>query len=629
MCGIAGLSLKRSLTEQNGLKILKQMADSISHRGPDADGFFIDKNSSIFFGHKRLSIIDIENGSQPMSTEDKNLTIIFNGEIYNYLEIKENLIKAGRVFKNKSDTEVLLQAYNHWGKDCLDKLNGMFSFAIWDKKNRELFIARDRLGIKPLYYYYNDNNLIFASEAKAIIASDIVKPVLNRKCLSLYLKYGFVPGDETLFSGIKKLKPGYFMLLKAGKLSTHQWWDTDPSDKISGKKALHALPELLADSVKLRLRSDVPVGTLLSGGVDSSAIVSMLNKAGCDNADTFSVGFDFGKKYNELDDAKYVSDLYGTTHHEMLLDSFNFENTITKATYHMDEPIIDRAVISLYNIAGLASKHVKTALSGEGSDEIFAGYSIYNYMLILSYLDILPLSMRRLTDKILNLAKNTLKLSTLKKAQKYLILSLSSPEKRYKGPHFMDQNISFSFLRRGLTDNKNFDLSEAYAEDIYGNVKNSATLDKYLYFDLKSWLPNNILLKSDKMSMAHSLELRIPFLDHRIVELAAKLPQNAKINLFRNKYILKKVMKNNLPDRIIYKKKKGFPTPAGEMIKSNMSQYYRDKVLSPLAKINTIVEADMLKKAFNEHATGKRDWTYILWMFLILEEWLEVFKVEL
>jgi len=558
MCGICGIYNFNNAQDVERERLLG-MCRIMEHRGPDDEGMHIihrdEENFSVGLGHRRLSIIDLSpSGRQPMSNEDGTLWITYNGEVYNFKEIRHELVSKGHKFKSHTDTEVIVHLYEEEGKECVKKLRGMFAFVIWDNRNRTLFAARDRLGIKPFYYYYSKDNFIFASEIKAILQSGRVLPEVNTEVMNIHLTLGYTPAPYTMFKNIFKLLPGNLLVLSKGRLKIEQYWDIAAvanNEKLPEREYVERFQSILKDCIQKRLISDVPLGVFLSGGVDSSTVVGLMRSLVNEKIKTFCIGYS-EKKSSELEYAKIVAKKFNTDHHEYILEPENFYDFIPKFIWHFDEPISEPAAIPLYFISKLARKHVTVLLSGEGADELLAGYPIYNYMQTIDRYRKLPGVLRRnLTDKFL-----TRLIKSEKKRDKYSEWINLPLEERYLS---VPSELSGS-MRKKLFNKDFLNHSQLEAAEVMGNyfekVKSQDNLSKMLYVDTKTWLADDLLTKADKMSMAVSVELRVPFLDHTLVEFVASVPSRYKLRNGKSKYLLKKSVSGLLPKEIINRKKK-------------------------------------------------------------------------
>lgn len=577
MCGICG---KLSLNEGRPVERsdIKKMMDALYHRGPDDDGMYISRQ--IGLGHRRLSIIDISSGKQPIANEDGTIWVVFNGEIYNYKELRLYLQNKGHILKTESDTEVIVHLYEEYAENLIMKLRGMFSFALWDNNKRNLLLARDRVGIKPLYYCLTDNNLIFASEVKAILTDPYVKREVNFNGIDNFLTYYYPPGDETLFKNIYKLSPGHYLTVKNGKTEIKEYWDlcfpaVRPSQDFKG--SISQLKVLIKETVKDHMISDVPVGLLLSGGVDSSALLSLaVNESGQDIS-TFTVGFEGEGFADERPYARLAAERFGAKHYEMTISSKDFMEFLPKYIWHMEEPVCEPPAIALYYVSKLAGNYVKVLLSGEGGDEAFAGYPNYRNIVWLERLkNILGPSNMTVATILSKLSY----LSAFRKLRKYTSLMKLPLEKYYYSRTSGPFNF-FNLHANELYTNEfsNFVKKEQSIDNSLNFFRNTRSLDnlaKMLYIDTKTWLPDDLLIKADKMTMANSIELRVPFLDHKVLEFAASIPSNYKLKGFTTKYILKETIKDDVPKEILNRKKTGFPVPYESWLRNDLKDFVID-----------------------------------------------------
>jgi len=580
MCSISGFTW-------NDLDLIKAMNKILSYRGPDDTGVYLDDKISL--GHNRLSIIDLSKaGHQPMSNNDKKLWIVYNGEVYNYLEIRRTLEKKGYRFNSNTDTEVILKAYEEYGEQCLKMFNGMFAFAIWDMRNNTLFIARDRIGIKPLYYYYKNENLIFSSEMKAILLHDIKKEI-EIQSLNSFLTYRFIPSNKTMVKGIKKLMPGYYMKLNAGKLEIKKYWDM--VWEIENKPEnyyLNLLNKLLKNSVEMRLKSDVPLGAYLSGGIDSSLVVAINSQLRETPVETFTVGY--GHETDEFKYARIISDYLSTNHHEIILDYKEIAKSLPTIVWHMDEPHSEVTMIPLYFLSEYSKKIVTVVNTGEGADEIFSGYPYYypgSYMF-------------KPIPKFI-------------KSKFYL----------WYYPPFKQNERKEIFLNKIKDDNTlNWFLNGKQSKNLPDEF-----LNRILLFDIKHELTNWELNRTDKMTMAFSMEARVPFLDHRIVELCSKLPIRYKQPNFIGKYILKKLALSYLPKEIVLRKKQGFTTPEHSWIKYALEDKFEEIFLN---NKKPFLNYDFIKKLIYKHKLSAQQkrfqrYSFQLLSLLFFDLWYEIF----
>jgi len=615
MCGICGI-LQRNLDTPVSRELIESMNGLIAHRGPDAEGFFFDPG--IGLGHRRLKIIDLEGGVQPMYSDDDNLVVIFNGEIYNFGEIRKKLQQAGHRFKTHSDTEVIIEAYLAYGESCVEHFRGMFAIALYDRKRRKLILIRDRLGIKPLYYSLDPERLVFASEVKPIIEALGRKPEVNRKALDFYISVGYVPGESTLFDGIRKLAPGHMLIAEDGRCDIHRYWDLEDTEQqqLPGTEAADRFSELLAESVKLRMISDVPIGAFLSGGVDSSVIVGMMSQLSSEKVKTFSVGYEDDEESSELGYASIVAKHFDTDHHEYILKPLDFFESIDLLLEHAEEPIVESAAVALLQLSHLAKEEVTVILSGEGGDEILAGYPLHQTMPKIdsmhSIVRHVPAFFRRMAGYCLG---------GNEKLSKYWDWAEMPIEARYQS---ISNDVTLSIKRKMYRDESLLEAHQstsAYFRHLYDHLQKGTSLRKMTYSDIKSWLPDDLLVKADKMTMAASLELRVPFLDHKLVEFSTALPDSYRLNGNQGKFLLKKYAESLLPERIIYRKKRGFPVP--------ISTWFRNELYEKTAEImldSSSVNRGYFKRGYVEnllfrHRQGKEDLSRRIFALLNLELW--------
>ncbi len=619
MCGICGIfHFEKSRTADDGL--LVAMRDLMVHRGPDDAGHYID--GPIGLAHRRLSIIDLSTGHQPMFNEEGTVAIVYNGEVYNYIEIKNELIKKGHNFRTRSDTEVIIHAYEEFGEQCVEKFRGMFAFALWDKRNEKVLIVLDRLGIKPLFYTEVDGTLVFASEIKSILLYPGIERALDFESLDLYLSLRYVPGPLTMFHNIFKLLPGHMMVATPEGTEIRKYWDVEftPSDTVLGETHLEEFREILEESIRIRLRSDVPLGVFLSGGVDSSSVVALMSQMVSAPIKTFSVGYPEKMADNEFDFARRVADRFHTDHHEFRLSPVDFLDFIPKLVWHLDEPVADSSTIPLYYISKLAREFVTVILSGEGADEILAGYYIYKKMLGIEKLRNLPLF--PLVAGLMTLVRPLLR---HQKLAKYAELIRHPIEERYLGVSsvFSDgaKKDLYAANENGLRDRSVHQFLQPY----YEKTRHCDLLNRTLYLDLKVWLPDDLLMKADKMTMATSMELRVPFLDHRLVEFAATLPTEGKLQNGESKYILKKLMSAYLPESILFRKKKGFPVPIQRWFQSDLQKNLKETLLDSGSACLNFFKREQISRLIALHEAGRGDYSDHLWTLLVFEYWHKMF----
>lgn len=600
MCGICGFT--GNLDNKN--QVLTNMMNKIIHRGPDSGGQHIE--DGIALGFRRLSIIDLDHGSQPMYNEDNSIVITFNGEIYNHLELREELIAKGHVFRNHADTEVLIHAYEEYGQDMLNKLRGMFAFVIWDSNTKTLFGARDFFGIKPFYYGLVDGELVYGSEIKSILEYPGYTKTLNEEALENYLTFQYSVLPETFFKGIFRLMPAHCFTFKEGKLDIRRYWE--PKFEADESKTLEEWVEeidaAMQNSIESHKISDVEVGSFLSSGVDSSYV------AACFHGDkTFTVGFDY-EKYNEIDYAKALSEKIDIKNYSKLITTDEYWDAIARIQYHMDEPLADPSAIALYFVSQTAAKHVKVSMSGEGADEFFGGYNIYREPFALAPMKSIPKPVRKAMAKLVSLIPYHFK------GQNYIIRASKDVEERFIGNAFMFSIKEREKILKNPTGRYDFKL---LTKPFYDKVADQDDVTKMQYIDMHFWLIGDILLKADKMSMAHSLEVRVPFLDKEVFEVARKIPTRFKVNDQNTKYAMRQAAHKYLPDMVAEKKKLGFPVPTRIWLKED--KYYQIvKKAFTSGAAEKYFKTKELVKLLDRHKAGKEDNSRKIWtvyMFLI------------
>jgi asparagine synthase (glutamine-hydrolysing) len=614
MCGIVGF-LNNDKNIRLEQEVLETMCTVIHHRGPDDGGVKIFGNVGI--GMRRLSIIDVAGGKQPIHNEDKSIWIVFNGEIYNYQELRKNLIKRGHKFYTNTDTETIVHLYEDFGSKCVTYLRGMFAFAIWDNHNERLFLARDRMGIKPLYYLDDSQRFIFGSELKSILVAPKVTKKIKPQALVNYFAYGYVPDPDTIFEGIFKLPPGNCLTYKKGKKEIRPYWEL----KFSARKEkpeqyyIERISDLLAESVKMRLISEVPLGAFLSGGVDSSLVVGLMARQMTEPVKTFSVGFE-ESSFSELKYSKKISKYFGTDHHEEIVNP-NSEYILTNLVKQFDEPFADSSAVPTYYVSKVTRNHVTVALSGDGGDEMFGGYDRYLESSFLNFVSAVPYAARKYGLQYLTKLLpewfpgiNTIRHLSVDDNERYI---------RYisKGVSTIYNNI---FSPEMLNNNSLSNPALVMREHLK-KVRNKDKIIRRRYLDTQTYLPGDILTKVDRTSMLVSLEVRVPLLDHKLIEFVATIPSELIIKGMTTKYLLKKVAEKILPKDIIYRKKMGFAIPINKWIKSEWSDVCRDLVSSDRALSRRNFNPEFIKRIMFEHTWGRRDHSYLIWTLMILELW--------
>jgi len=621
MCGICGkLNFEKGASVKPAL--IRAMMDTIRHRGPDDDGLHI--ASQVGFGFVRLSIIDLSSGHQPLSNEDGSVWIVFNGEIYNYRELRKYLLSKGHVFKTQTDTEVIVHLYEEFGPECLQKLRGMFAFAIWDENTKTLFLARDRVGIKPLYYSLTHNSIVFASEIKAILADPAISRDLAPEIIDRFLTFLYVPGEETLLKGVRKLAPGHYLLAKDGNAEIRQYWDlqfSKPSNCLSLDDAERELSNLLAEAVELHMIADVPVGVLLSGGVDSTAVLSFAKERTDKEISSYTVGFSDSGVADERPYAKLAAETFGTQHHDMTITAADFAEFLPRYVWHMEEPVCEPPAVAMYYVSKLAKNYVKVLLSGEGGDEAFAGYSNYRNVLWLERLKrVLPALNGAASRRLSGVnswfhSSRVAKYAPLMNAKfpDYYYSRTSNPY-RYSG-NGMGELYSADF--EGSIDRE---YTVEPVQRLFSKVKDQGILDQMLYIDTKTWLPDDLLIKADKMTMANSLELRVPLLDHRVLEFAAALPAHYKLRGFSLKYILKRALAKRVPKAILQRKKAGFPVPYDSWMRGDLKDWLSGILLDRETSARGYFRKSTVEKLLSENA-GSGRYSKELFSLAVLELW--------
>ncbi|WFB37311.1 asparagine synthase (glutamine-hydrolyzing) [Kiritimatiellota bacterium B12222] len=615
MCGICGFTWQDD-------SLIQQMTDRLAHRGPNQHGSYTQTGVSL--GHRRLSIIDLtEMGRQPIFNEDGNVAVVFNGEIYNFAALREELEKKGHIFKGHSDSETIVHAFEEYGRDCVNHFQGMFSFAAWDKTKDELFIARDRIGIKPLYYSVVDGQLIFASEIKSILECPKVQRRLDRQALYHYLGHEFVPGPMTMFEGIHKLPPGHFLTWKKGELNTECWWDLeypDPSPITDPREAVEQVQHLLEDAVKDRLVSDVPLGAFLSGGLDSSAIVAMMRKHITGPLRTYTIGYE-DKSFSELDYAKTVSDQFGTESHVLMVNEMTPE-LIEKSIWHLDEPMTDLSSIPLMLLCEKAKLDVSVILSGEGGDEIFAGYDRFKASKLNRYYSGIPRVIREkmIAPLLMSMPDQPQKKGAINMLKRFVEGSLLPGEaEQIRWQFFLSAELENHLFSDSFRKDVTFDRF-APLRACRERCHTSDRVNAELYLDTRFVMVDSVLMKVDKMSMASALEIRVPFLDHRLVEGIARMPGNMKLKGMETKSIFRKALEGYLPEHIVYRGKQGYSLPVKHLLRNELRGYMTETLMdSPVIREN--MNLNYVETLIQEHVDQKHNHNHVLWGLLNTAIW--------
>lgn len=616
MCGIVGILRRDRQPVDRGL--LKAMTDTLAHRGPDGEGMYL--VGAVGLGHRRLAIIDVEGGTQPMASEDGSAWISYNGEVYNFRELRTELKALGHQFRTSSDTEVVLAAYRSWGPECVRKLRGMFAFAIWDSARRQLLLARDRLGIKPLVYAWDGRSLRFASEIKAILEDPAVPRELDRDALLEYFTYLSVPAPRTIFRGIEKLPPASYLLcsLDRGEPEIHRYWDLDmtPNHGLREAEWIESLDHSLREAVRSHLVSDVPVGAFLSGGLDSSSVVAYMAQASAGRIKTFSIGFDEAE-FDELTYARQVAARYGTDHFEMVVKP-DVMGVLPRLTQQFDEPFGDASAVPTYCVARITRDHVTVALSGDGGDESFAGYRRYaEAMTWHRRMDVPPLSVAKPLLRLVAAA-----LPARARGHDFIEVLGLDPLTRY---HRMMSHQRPSSLAALLAPDVAASTTARIRPDEFVRLAGKGTTKDYLstlqYLDIQQYLPEDILTKVDRTTMLTSLEARVPLLDHVLLEHVATMPSGLKFRDGVGKYILKQVMRPHLPGDILSRRKMGFGVPLAKWFRKDLRDFTRGILSEPRTRQRGVLNPETVESLFQRHLSGHRDYSAQLWSIICFELW--------
>jgi asparagine synthase (glutamine-hydrolysing) len=589
---------------------------ALTHRGPDGEGFHFD--GPVALGHRRLSIIDLAGGAQPMFNEDRSLALVYNGEIYNFDEAREALRARGHQFETRSDTEVILHGYEEWGADCLARFNGMFAFTLWDAHRRTLWVVRDRLGVKPLYYWTDGRQFACASEIKALLQLGVVRACLNERVLDAYFSLGYVPGPETMFQGIRKLAPGHHLRVSEKGVEEDVYWDFAgvPSVPMNEREAAARLHELLRDCVRKCLVSDVPLGVFLSGGLDSSATVALMHECGVAPINTFTVGYNGRHSESEERFARTVARQFRTRHHVFTLEAEDFFHSLDTLLRQAEEPIVEPAAIALWRLSKLAREEVTVLLSGEGSDEILGGYSLYRVMDRLRRLHaVLPSAVWRALGPFGGLLPQD-------RQRKYLDWLSRPLEQAYQGTSaFLTPSVKRTLYTTDFLAGCGTYLTRTFAGHFERARARPDALGRMLYVDAKTWLADDLLVKADKMTMAASVELRVPFLDHRLVEFATALPPGLKCRDGEGKWLLKHALSGVLPDEIVWRRKMGFPVPVRSWFAGELLPRIEERLLD--ANALPWFRPEAIRRLLRRQASGTEDHSKLIMALLVAATWLD------
>ena len=622
MCGISGIFDLSGNPINQGL--LDRMTSIIEHRGPDGDGHYIDREVGL--GHRRLSIIDVSGGGQPIGNEDGRLQIVFNGEIYNFIELRKELETFGHRFKTKSDTEVIVHAYEQWGAECVNRFNGMFAFAIWDARKREVFLARDHLGIKPLYYVQIGSRLLFSSEIKALLRDPECPREIDLDALAELFTFRSVPSPKTLFKRIFKLPPGHLMLATRKGLAISRFWNWIPRLRANGREGelIEEYQTLLEDAVRLQLRSDVPLGLFLSSGVDSGVLLAIMSQHAAGPVQTFTIGFEEGEKTNEIDDAREMARTFGADHYSMTVTPEDYVHYFERYMMDLEEPVGHEAAPAFHFVSNITSKRVKVALTGQGADEPWAGYDRYKGVKLSGIYSHLP---KFVTNDLAHLIyRMPGRMERLKRG----LVSLGEPDmltRFTKIYSFFNADMKAQLYKGAL--------KQQFDADPYGprhalarlqfDVKGLDPLTQMLYINTRANLPDDLLMVGDKTAMANSLEVRVPFLDYRLVEFIESLPSHLKLRGFTGKYLHKKACEKWLPKEVVRRKKKGFANPIENWFRVRMKSFVEDCLLGPDSSMGRYFDQDYIRRMLELDREGKEQYRRHIYLLVSLELWHRTF----
>ena len=620
MCGITG-KLWFDAARPVSRELLVKMTDVVGHRGPDSAGYYL--NGAVGLGHRRLSIIDLSTGDQPIGNEDGSVQVVFNGEIYNFADVREALVDRGHQFRTRSDTEVIVHAFEEWGDRCVDHFRGMFAFAVWDDRRRVLLLARDRLGVKPLYYALRPDGIVFGSEIKSLLQDPAVGRDWDPEAIDAYLTLGYVPAPRTIYRDVRKLEAGHTLTIENGRAVSREYWDltfTGDGDPALERRYLERLDELLHEAVTLRLVSDVPLGAFLSGGIDSSAVVSTMTRTSQGTVETMSVGFD-AKEFDELDHARAVARHLGVDSHTRIVQP-DVEALLPRLAWHLDEPFADSSAVPTYYVSGAARERVTVALSGDGGDELWAGYARHRVehaeAQARRWLGPMAASAGRLSSVLPAGMKGTRSLGHLQ----------FEPASAYALKHAYDY---FGDVDRAELYTRDFATSVRAADpyathrQFYERCESPDPLDRAMYVDAKTYLVDDVLTKVDKMSMAVSLETREPLLDHKLLEYAATIPASLKLHNGQSKYLLRRLLQQRLPQSILERPKQGFAAPIGKWLSGPLQAMGSELLFDGRLAARGIFRESALRSVWTAHGAGQADHSHRLWSLLMLELWFRAY----
>jgi asparagine synthase (glutamine-hydrolysing) len=618
MCGICGIFDFKG--DPVSRELLERMNAEIRHRGPDGDGFFV--NGPVGLANRRLSIIDLTGGWQPQTNEDGRIQVVFNGEIYNFIELREELEQKGHHFKTRSDTEVIAHGYEEWGDDCTNRFNGIFAFALWDSNRRRLLLARDHLGVKPLYYVRLGNRLLFGSEIKTLLVDPSCPREVDLDALSQLFTLRYVPSPRTLFRDIQKLPPAHRMVVESSGIKIERFWNKKPKIRSpwSEPALIEEYQELVEDAVRLQMRSDVPVGLFLSSGIDSGTLLAIMSKLTGQAVRTFTIGFEDGERTNETDDARQLAKMFGSDHSEMVLGAQDYAKYYERYLWDIEEPVGNETAAAFYFVSWITSRKVKVALTGQGADEPWAGYDRHWGMKISQAYSRLPQFLTKgvlskFGERFVKNEKRKRALSTL-----YERDPLSRMISIYS---FYSPNMKSRLFQPWVKEHVSTDGVEAKRalQQLFSEVQDQDALTQILYMDTRTNLPDDLLMVGDKTSMANSLEARVPFLDYRLVEFIETLPPNLKIKGRQAKYLHKKAVEKWLPKEIVHRTKKGFANPIDRWLRTSMRSFIGDCLLSESAAVNRYFNRDFIRELVEKHESGQGQHMRHIYLLLSFELW--------
>ncbi len=622
MCGICGAFSFSGTPVDRGL--IDNMTRIMRHRGPDGTGSFV--SGRVGLGHRRLSIIDLSGGSQPISNEDETIQVIFNGEIYNFIELREELINKDHVFKTESDTEVIVHGYEEWGKDCVRHFNGIFAFALWDGKQRQLFLARDHLGVKPLYYTQLGDLFLFASEIKSLITAPGCPREVDLKALGELFALRYVPSPDTLFSHIKKLIPAHHMVVDQQGVRVERFWNWKPhgSTELKEDETIEAYRELVEDAVRLQMRSDVPVGLFLSAGIDSGALLAMMSERSDRPIHTFTIGFEEGESSNETDEAREMAKRFGADHSEMIVSPRDYQDYYQRYLWDLEEPVGNESAAAFYFVSLIASRKVKVALSGQGADEPWAGYDRHIGIKLSQIYSRIPQVVTRgiLGPMVERFGRDP--------RWRRGTVALDEPDiltRLVKIYSFYSAGMKAKLFQPWVLEHVSSDGHDAREalRRLHSDVEDLDPLTQMLYIDTRANLPDDLLMVGDKTSMANSLEARVPYLDYRLVEFIEKLPPSMKLRGFKAKYLHKKAVEKWLPRKIIDQKKKGFANPVYKWLRDSMQQYVNDCLLSEKSAVGRYFDQSYIRRLVADHEAGRQNYMRHIYLLISFELWHQMF----